>query len=81
MLMAARKKKATKKRTVKKKKAVKKKYPVITLESFNMDFDEARTGVFTDISHQTEPNEPIDESRVVSVGLGKDTRFLRELEI
>ncbi|NVM01730.1 MAG: hypothetical protein HWN67_05320 [Candidatus Helarchaeota archaeon] len=63
------------------KKVVKKKHPVITLESFNMDFDEARTGVFTDISHQTEPNETIDESRVVSIGLGKDTRFLRELEI
>ena len=62
------------------KKALKNKtYPKITLDTFGLDFDEARTGVFTDITHQDSPSDTIDDSRVVSIGLGKDTQFLKEI--
>jgi len=55
-----------------------KEYPkgnFITMEDLNISFEDAVNGVFTDITHETDPGEKVDESRIISRGIGVGTTF------
>ena len=55
-----------------------KQYPkgnFITLEDLNITFEDAVNGIFTDITHETDPSEKITESRIISRGIGSGTTF------
>lgn len=52
-------------------------YPKITIDTFKIDFETARHGVYTDISNHTTDKDEINESNVVSLGLAKDTKIIR----
>ncbi|NHI94473.1 MAG: hypothetical protein EAX96_18425 [Candidatus Lokiarchaeota archaeon] len=53
------------------------KWPKLTLETFNLDWDTARKGVYTDVSNLTTDKDKIDESNIVSLGLAKDTKIIK----
>jgi len=48
----------------------------ITLEDIDVTFEEALNGVYTDITIDTDPSEKIDESRILSKGIGTNTVIL-----
>ncbi len=52
-------------------------YPKLTMETFNLDFDTARKGVYTDITNLTTDKDEINESNIISLGLAKDTKNTR----
>ncbi|MHA1403852.1 MAG: hypothetical protein ACTSSI_08825 [Candidatus Helarchaeota archaeon] len=48
----------------------------IDLDNLGISRDEFTEGVFLDIDHETKVEEKIDKSRIISLGIGKQTRFL-----
>ncbi len=52
-------------------------WPVLTKETFNLDFETARKGVYTDINNLTTDKEELNESNIISLGLAKDTKILK----
>jgi len=48
----------------------------IQLDDLGITFDEAMEGVFTDITHESEG--PFTKDNVISIGLGKDAKVLKE---
>ncbi|MHA1294869.1 MAG: hypothetical protein ACTSR3_11355 [Candidatus Helarchaeota archaeon] len=53
------------------------KYPEgwIQLEDLEMDVDDILKGVLLDVTHETPLNEKIDKSRIISRGIGRNTKF------
>jgi hypothetical protein len=54
------------------------KYPgkkFINVEDMGLTFDELIQGVYFDITAETQPDEKLDESRVLSKGIGSKTQF------
>ena len=47
----------------------------IKIDDLGLTFDEARTGVYLDVTGETSPDEKLDKSRVFSVGIGRNTKF------
>ncbi|NHI92882.1 MAG: hypothetical protein EAX96_10305 [Candidatus Lokiarchaeota archaeon] len=54
------------------------KYPKLSLETFNLDFETARKGVYTDINNLTTDKEEISEKNIISLGLAKDTKNVKK---
>ena len=54
------------------------KYPKMTKETFNLDFDVARKGIYTNITNLTTDKDKIDESNIISLGLAKDTKLVKK---
>ncbi|MHA1785387.1 MAG: hypothetical protein ACTSVE_09320 [Candidatus Helarchaeota archaeon] len=57
--------------------AIYEKYPKITLDTFKLDFETARKGIYTDISNITTDKDEINESNIVSIGLAKNTKIIK----
>jgi hypothetical protein len=58
----------------------KKKYetwPKMTMETFGLDYETARKGVYTNITPLTTDKDEISEKNIISLGLAKETKFLR----
>ena len=54
------------------------KYPsnnFINMEDMGLTFDDVIRGVYFDITTETHPDEKLDESRVLSMGIGSKTKF------
>ena len=54
------------------------KYPKIDLETFNLDFEVARKGVYTNINNLTSDKDELSEKNIISLGLAKDTKVLKK---
>ena len=50
----------------------------ITCEDLGLSWKEAAPGVYFDITHETPEDEPIDASRVLSIGIGTETEFRKK---
>jgi len=44
-------------------------------EAFGLEWDEMRKGIFFDITAETPPDEELDESKILSMGVGSKTKY------
>ncbi|MHA1265348.1 MAG: hypothetical protein ACTSRS_08960 [Candidatus Helarchaeota archaeon] len=47
----------------------------ILCEDLGLSWKEASLGVFLDVTHETPEDEPIDASKILSTGVGRETKF------
>ncbi|MHA1264872.1 MAG: hypothetical protein ACTSRS_06510 [Candidatus Helarchaeota archaeon] len=47
----------------------------IQIENLGLDFEDVLKGVYLDITTETQPSDPLDPSKVISLGIGRSTIF------
>jgi hypothetical protein len=50
----------------------------IKLDNLGIDMEEAFKGYYMRIDHNTKPNDKIDRSKIISIGLGRNSKILEE---
>ena len=53
----------------------------ITPEGLGLTKEEMLNGVYLDINHETPLNEKIDESKIISLGMGNKTKIIKDLTV
>jgi len=52
--------------------------PLIHLNDLEIDIADAFKGYYLRVDHHTDPNEKVDKSKIISVGLGRDSKVLQD---
>ncbi|MHA1271312.1 MAG: hypothetical protein ACTSPY_16080 [Candidatus Helarchaeota archaeon] len=51
----------------------------ITPEGLGITYEEAISGVYLDVDHNTPLNEKIDDSKIISMGIGRNTKIVKDI--